>query len=201
MAAPNRRNQMAEARRGAILQAAREEFVAKGFAAARVEDIARRAGVAKGTIYLHFPDKEQLFGEVVSAQLAPIAERIRGSLSVGGPSLRVIVEPLLLGVLQEIAGPQTGAVLRLLISEAVRFPQLAERYRREVVEPMLALQRTLLARAAEAGELRNPDFARFPQLIVAPLVMGVIWQALFGKVMPLDLEAMLRTHLDTVFVP
>ena len=87
---PNRRTQMAEARRQAILAAAKDEFVAKGFAAARVEDIAKRAGVAKGTVYLHFPDKEQLFGEVISAHMVPITERIRGSLAAGGVSLRAL---------------------------------------------------------------------------------------------------------------
>jgi AcrR family transcriptional regulator len=200
MAAPTKRAEMAETRRLAILQAAKEEFVAKGFAAARMEDIAKRAGVAKGTVYLHFPDKEQLFGAVVSAHMAPIAARIGGGLAAGGPRLRPLIEPLLMGVLREISGPHTGPVLRLLVSEAIRFPQLSDRYRQEFVEPMMAVQRVLLTRAAENGELRNPDFARFPQLMVAPLVMGVIWQALFGQAIPLDMEAALKTHLDTVFV-
>jgi AcrR family transcriptional regulator len=198
---PNRRTEMAQVRREAILVAAKEEFVAKGFAAARVEDIAKRADVAKGTVYLSFPDKEQLFEAVVLAQMSPLAGRIRSRLSAGqGAGLRATVEPLLAAVLEEVSSDETGPVLRLLVSEAIRFPRLGERYRREVVEPTLELMRALLNRAAEAGQLRNPAMAEFPQLVVAPLIMGVLWQGLFGQAMPLDMQRLLKAHLDTLFV-
>lgn len=199
--APNLRARMALARRSAILDAARDEFVAKGFAAARLEDIARRAKVAKGTIYLSFPDKEQLFEAVVSDHMAPVVDRIRGMLTGRSGALRPTLEPMLMALADEISGSRTGAVLRLLVSEAIRFPHLGERYFREVVEPMLGLQQQLLARAAEAGELRNPAVAEFPQLVMAPILMSLIWQGLFGKVQPLDMHKLLRVHLDTLFQP
>ncbi len=197
----NRRTQMAEARREAILAAAKDEFVAKGFAAARVEDIAKRAGVAKGTVYLSFPDKEQLFEGVISAHMAPLAERIRGRMAAGGAGpLRSMMEPLLTAMLQEVFSGATGPVLRLLISEAIRFPRLGERYRREVVEPTLELLRGLLQRAAAAGELRNPGVAEFPQLVMAPMIMGLIWQGVFAEASPLDMSRVLKVHLDNLFV-
>lgn len=200
MAEPvNRRTQMAEARRGAILMAARGEFVGKGFAAARVDDIARQAGVAKGTVYLNFPDKEQLFEAVVLAQLAPLAARLRGQLAACEGPLRPAIEPLLQMIVREFSGDEIGPVLRLLISEAIRFPHLADRYRREVLEPMLTLMRLLLTRAGAAGELRNPATADFPQLVMAPIVIGLIWQGIFGQAMPLDMPALLRVHLDNLF--
>lgn len=201
MAGPvNRRAQMAESRRQAILSAARDEFVARGFAAARVEDIARRAGVAKGTVYLSFPDKEQLFEAMVLDRLAPLAERIRGQLSASDGRLRSVMEPLLTAAAREFVGDEIGPVLRLMLSESMRFPRLAERYRREVIEPTLALMRMLLARAAAAGELRNPGAAEFPHLVMAPLIMGLIWQGLFAQALPLDLERLIRTHMDNLFV-
>lgn len=198
---PNLRARMAIARRTAILDAAREEFVAKGFAAARVEDIAKRAGVAKGTIYLSFPDKEQLFESVVSDHMAPLVQRIGGILSATDGALRPTFEPMLMALAEAVSGSRTGAVLRLLVSEAIRFPHLGQRYFREVVEPVLGLQQQLLTRAAEAGELRNPAVAEFPQLVMAPIVMSLIWHGLFAKVHPLDMQKLLRVHLDTLFAP
>ena len=197
----NRRTQMAEARREAILAAAKDEFVAKGFAAARVEDIAKRAGVAKGTVYLSFPDKELLFEGVISAHMTPLAERIRGRMAGGvAGTLRSTMEPLLTAMLHEVFSGETGPVLRLLISEAIRFPRLGERYRREVVEPTLELLRGLLQRAAAAGELRNPGVAEFPQLVMAPMIMGLIWQGVFAEASPLDMRRVLKVHLDNLFV-
>jgi AcrR family transcriptional regulator len=191
---------MADVRRRAILDAAREEFVAKGFAAARLEDIARRANVAKGTIYLSFPDKVRLFEAVLSDHMAPLVERIRDILSASNGVLRPALETMLTAFAEEISSDRTGAVLRLLVSEAIRFPHLGERYFREVVEPTLEQQRRLLARAAQAGELRNPATAEFPQLVMAPIIMGFIWQGVFGGVRPLDIQKLLRIHLDTLFV-
>lgn len=196
----NLRAQAAEARRGAILVAAKEEFVAKGFAAARIEDIARRAGVAKGTVYLSFPDKEQLFESVISDHMAPLAARLRSRLADAGGSVRAMLEPVLLSLLDELHNGETGPVLRLLLSEAIRFPRLGERYGREVIEPTLQLQRFLLARAAQTGELRNPATADFPQLILAPVIVGLIWQGVFNQAMPLDLDAMVKAQLDALFM-
>ena len=196
----NRRAQMAQSRREAILAAARDEFVAKGFAAARVEDIARNAGVAKGTVYLSFPDKEQLFEAMVLERLSPVAERIRGQLSAGEGGLRKMMEPVLGAVAREFLGEEIGPVLRLLLSESMRFPRLADRYRREVIEPTMAVMRMLLGRAAEAGELRNPGVAEFPQLVMAPLIMALIWQGLFAQAAPLDLQRLIKTHMDNLFV-
>ena len=196
----SRRAQMAQSRREAILAAARDEFVAKGFAAARVEDIARNAGVAKGTVYLSFPDKEQLFEAMVLERLAPVAERIRGQLSAGGGGLRSMMEPVLSAVAREFLGEEIGPVLRLLLSESMRFPRLADRYRREVIEPTMAVMRMLLARAAAAGELRNAGVAEFPQLVMAPLIMALIWQGLFSQAAPLDMQRLIKTHMDNLFV-
>jgi hypothetical protein len=110
------------------------------------------------------------------------------------------MEPLLTAVAREFAGDEIGPVLRLMLSESMRFPRLAERYRREVIEPTLALMGMLLDRAAQAGELRNPGAAQFPHLVMAPLILGLIWQGLFAGAMPLDMAGLIKTHMDNLFV-
>src|SRR5690242_11661051 len=120
-----RRSQNAASRRTAIINAALEEFIEKGFAAARMEDIARRAGVAKGTIYLNFTDKEALFEAIVKQEIRPNVD-IAAAVATAGGSLHSFLESAMLPVLKDFVHTRRGAVLRLLIGEAGRFPKLAE---------------------------------------------------------------------------
>lgn len=194
-----RRAEKGALKRRSILDAALEEFAEKGFAAARMEDVARRAGVGKGTIYLYFEDKESLFEglvhEFIVTPLSAFQElRPRPGESVG-EAVRRVMPPAVIGVAQS----RKADLLRLLIGEGVRFPRLADSYRRSVVEPMAARMRALLAQAAEQGELANDAVQKFPQLLIAPALMGVIWTGLFARALPLDLRAMLDVHLDLLF--
>src|SRR6478609_8653373 len=91
--ASNRAERAAE-RRGAIIEAAMDEFIARGFAATRLDDVARRAGVAKGTIYLHFKDKEALFEELIRTAIVPLVGRLVAPPPVAGASVRDMVEGL-----------------------------------------------------------------------------------------------------------
>src|SRR5271166_4134354 len=128
----NVRMAKAAARREAILGAALDEFSARGFAAARLDDVARRAGVAKGTIYLYFDDKEALFQELVRTALVPLIEQLAQPPQPGG-SARAMLEHFAETFIREIAGTRRGDILRLIIAEGPRFPALSEFYYREVV--------------------------------------------------------------------
>lgn len=192
------RQEKVQQRRDAIVAAALAEFTAHGFAAARIDDIAARAGVAKGTVFLHFADKEQLFVGMARAVLQPWIERIDAMTPVPGESVRATIEGLLLPLLAEIPR-QGGDVIRLFISEGLRFPQLAEYYYNEILSRVLARLRLLLAVAAQRGELADPAIAALPQLIGAPLVIGTLWHGLFQPLEPLDLAALVRTQLDCLF--
>jgi AcrR family transcriptional regulator len=195
-----RRAARAGERRAAIAAAALAEFTRCGFAAARMDDIAARAGVAKGTIYLHFADKEALFQELVRSELGPIITRIGAPPSDDVPT-RALVERIAGLFLAEVVGTHRGDILRLLIAEGPRFPALAEFYYREVVERGLGMLRALIARGMARGEIRHPGLAAAPQLLVAPALVAVLWQALFARFSPLDAQAMLQTHLDLIFGP
>ena len=194
---PANRAAKAEARKQAIVAAALEEFCARGFAATRLDDVAARAGVAKGTIYLHFEDKEALFREIVGTMLVPLV----AVLEAPPPDvpIRAVLERFVDLFVREIYSTQRRNVLRLVMTEGPRFPELAEFYYRNVVERAIAAMRALLARAKDRGELTNDTLIRFPQLIVAPGMVAIIWSGLFERFAPLDVAAMMRAHVAMLF--
>jgi AcrR family transcriptional regulator len=185
-------------RRQAIIDAALDEFVARGFAATRLDDVAKRAGVAKGTIYLHFKDKEALFQELIRTALVPLIGRLAAPPPPGG-SVRSAIEGFAKTFAQEVISTRRGDIVRLILAEGARFPSVADFYYREVVARGLAGMRSLIELGIARGEIRQQNLARYPQIIVAPVLVAVIWQGLFGRHAPLDAEEMFRVHLDLIF--
>lgn len=197
----NRRDNGRGARKGerreAILAAALDEFSAQGFAAARLDDVAKRAGVAKGTIYLYFRDKEALFQELVRSLLTPVVGSVEALRDADMP-IHLLADRLVDLFVDEIFGTRRRDVIRLMITEGRRFPKLAEFYHREVLSRMMSAMRMLLERAASRREV--PDaLVKFPQLLAAPGIVAVVWAGLFDKYEPLDVRAMMRAHVDLIF--
>jgi AcrR family transcriptional regulator len=186
-----------QARREAILAAALDEFSANGFAAARLEDVARRAGIAKGTIYLYFADKEALFQELVRSMLVPLIGNIETFVAQDMP-LAVLLERFVDILVGDVLDSRRKDIIRLIISEGPRFPALAQFYHREVLSRLMAALRTVLQRAAARGEIRHRALVDFPQLLAAPALVAILWNGLFGKFAPLDARAMLAGHIDIV---
>jgi AcrR family transcriptional regulator len=196
-AAASRAERAAE-RRAAIVEAALDEFIARGFTATRLDDVAKRAGVAKGTIYLHFKDKESMFEELIRTALVPLIGRLHAPPPIGG-SIRDAVEGFAKTFVQEVAATRRGDIVRLIVAEGPRFPSVADFYYREVVSRGLAAMRALIELAVARGEIRQQSLARFPQIMIAPAIIAVIWQSLFSKHAPLDAIEMFRVHLDLIF--
>jgi AcrR family transcriptional regulator len=189
-----------EARPQEILDAALEVFAEKGFAAARMDEVARRAGVTKGTIYLYFPSKEELFKALVReaiggtlVQVAAYAENFEGS-----------ARALLISVLRTI-----GTVLRtsnrivlpkIILAESGNFPELVRFYRFEIIEKGMALFRGIVARGIARGEFRDVALDHVARLCVAPLLLGALWRAVFARFdpEPYDIEALIETHIDVL---
>ena len=194
--AANRAERAAE-RRAAIVEAALDEFIARGFTATRLDDVARRAGVAKGTIYLHFKDKESMFEELIRTAIVPLVGRMP-SPPLGG-NIRDAIEGFALAFIQEIASTRRGDIVRLIVAEGPRFPAIADFYYREVVSHGLAGMRALIELGIARGEIRHKNLGRFPQIMVAPALIAVIWQSLFAKHAPLDAIEVFRVHLDLIF--
>jgi AcrR family transcriptional regulator len=193
------RNPRTAERREAILSAALDEFSARGFEAARLDDVARRAGIAKGTIYLYFRDKESLFQELIREMLTPLVGSIE-ALGEADPPLAVLADRIVDLFVREVYETRRKDVVRLMISEGRRFPKLAEFYYREVLSRIIDAVRSLLRRAAARGEV-SEGLAEFPQIIAAPGLIAIIWSGLFERFEPLDVRKMMKTHIELLFAP
>jgi AcrR family transcriptional regulator len=196
--ASNRAERAAE-RRSAIIEAAMDEFIAQGFAATRLDDVAKRAGVAKGTIYLHFKDKEALFEELIRTAIVPLVNRLAAGPPPAGASVRDMVEGFARTFIHEVTTTRRGDIVRLIVAEGPRFPAVADFYYREVVSKGLAGMRAAIQLAIARGEIKHKELAQFPQILIAPAMIAVIWQSLFARHAPLDANEMFRVHLDLIF--
>src|ERR1700676_5353647 len=197
-AASNRAERAAEGR-GAIVEAAMEQFVARGVAATRLDDVAKRPGVAKGTIYLHFKDKESMFEELIRTAIVPLVMSLGATPPRPGATVRDMIEGFAKTFIEQVATTRRGDIVRLIVAEGPRFPAVADFYYREVVSRGLAGMRALIELGIARGEIRQKNLARFPQILVAPALIAVIWQSLFSKHAPLDATEMFRVHLDLIF--
>jgi AcrR family transcriptional regulator len=185
-----------EARPAEILDAALACFAERGFAATRLDDVARRAGVTKGTLYLYFPNKEELFKAVVRQELVPNIARLEASLdSAVAPAARLLEQ--LMRVWAEVAASPAGAISKIIIAEAGNFPDIARFYRFEVVDPGMAVFRRVLRAGIERGEFRPVDLDNTVRCIVAPLLMATLWRHSLGRHDPagFELDALWRAHL------
>ena len=185
-----------EARRQAILEAALAVFTAEGFAAAKLDHVAEKAGVAKGTIYLHFKDKQDLFEQMVREAVSPVIVRLEALAQLPDLPVDTILQGMFNLFRTEVLGTQRKDLLRLVLTEGPRFPAIGAFYHREVVSRGLKLMSELLERAKANGELSADGLVRFPQLIVAPLILAVVWDGLFAAIEPLDVQGMLAVHRE-----
>src|SRR5262245_46909470 len=197
-AANGGRAQKSAARREAILAAALDEFSAQGFAAARIDDVARRAGVAKGTIYLHFRDKEELFQELIRSVLGPFVGNLEMTLRADVP-VRTTIGHIVDLFVSEVYGTRRKDVIRLILTEGQRFPHIAEFYYREVLSRIMSAVREWMRRAQARGEVKGDALVRFPQLLGAPAIVAIMWSGLFERLDPLDVRAFMHAYLDLVF--
>ncbi|HEY0331640.1 MAG TPA: TetR/AcrR family transcriptional regulator [Rhodopseudomonas sp.] len=185
-----------ERRRQAILDAAFVQFTNEGFAATRLDAVAEAAGVAKGTIYLFFKDKEDLFEKTVLAAIGPTLSNLDSVVERNDLSFAQLLAQLSELFRREILLTRRREIVRLVISEGSRFPRIAEFYHREVISRGLSLIRKAAQRAQANGELPSDALLRFPQLLFAPMLIGIIWTSVFSQQEPLDVEAMLAAHRD-----
>lgn len=192
----SRRREQKQHRQEEILAAAFDVFAAHGFEAARIDDVARQAGIAKGTIYLYFPDKEHLFRAMVQSLVQKRFDAVAGSFA--GTAEQLLRELLARMYGQIVSNEKVRAIVRLLIAESGRFPQLSEIYHREIIAPGMKAIRLVIMRGIAAGEFRKTAAVEFPQIIAAPGVLAIVWRVLHGERHRLNLEAYSHAHLEFV---
>lgn len=193
-----RRRRRKEARPAEIIAAGMEEFALRGFAGTRLEDVARRAGIAKGTIYLYFDDKESLFMAAVRERVAPAILEVSGFVDGFSGSTRELLR-LVIPVLHErLVQSDLHTILRIMIGEGSTFPGLTALYYRETVLRGRELLERIVARGRARGEIREGPAADLPLVIMAPAMMSAIWQMTFMHEAPIPPERFLAAHLDLV---
>lgn len=171
---PRRRRK--NARPSELTAAALELFVEKGFAATRLDDVAARAGVSKGTLYLYFDSKESLFKAVIEEGIVPTLVAAEQQLAEHSGSSIDLLRKLLFGWWQQIGGTRLAGVPKLIISESRNFPDVAQYYHDRVIVRGRALIRSVLQRGIASGEFRALDVETAIDVIIAPLLMLVIWR-------------------------
>ncbi len=189
-----------DARPGEIVQAALEVFAEKGFAAARLDEIAKRAGISKGALYLYFETKEDIFRAVVREAVVPNIDVVEGMLAHATLPFPDLLR-LAVGRIVAMAGSsRIGAVAKLVIGESRNFPELARVWHDEVISRALGALTGVLERAQARGEIRPGDARLQAFSIIGPLLMGVLWQETFAPVgaSAVDLEVLALQHCETV---
>ena len=187
-----------EARPGEIVAAALQVFVERGFAATRVEDVARRAGVTKGTVYLYFDGKEALFKAVVRNTIVPCIAKGEALAEAHTGTARELFLALVENWWRLIGETELSGIPKLMLAEAVNFPELARFYHDEVVSRGHRLIASVLERGMASGEFRRVDVRAAARLVMAPLLQAAQWRHSFALCSgePLDMTKHLATYLD-----
>ena len=190
----------AEDRPREICAAALAVFTEKGFAAARLDEIARRAGVSKGTLYLYFEDKEDLFRAVVRDTVAPNIEAVRAAVSAADLPFDQVVRLFLARFAEVATRVPVGAVAKMVIGESRNFPELAKVWHDQVASRAIAMLAGLIEQAQQKGEVRGGDPRLHAFSLMGPMLMGVLWRETLQPVggAPIDLATLASQHAETV---
>ena len=195
---PHKRERRKQDRPGELLEAALDLFVEKGFAATRVEEVAARAGVSKGTLFLYFPSKEDLFKAVVRENVVTAVAQGAAEVAQFQGTSGELLEWMMLQWWRRYGATKASGISKLVMSEASNFPDLADFFRTEVITPAHALVRSALQRGKDRGEFRDVDTELALHSVMAPLLFLVMWKHSMGPCCPsheqIDPEAFISQH-------
>jgi AcrR family transcriptional regulator len=191
---PQRRRK--DARPAELIDAGLKEFAARGFSGARLEDVARRAGVVKGTIYRYFEDKEALFVAAVRSRVPPFIDVIDQVVSGYSGTTRELLVYVMTSLYSQLVDSDLRVLMKIMITEGENFPALTELYHREALSKGRNLFARILERGVARGEIRPGAAAQFPMVLVAPVVMAAVWKMTFDRYEPIPTEAFFLAHMD-----
>jgi AcrR family transcriptional regulator len=182
-----------------IVEAAFAEFSRNGYATTTLDQIAERAGVTKGTIYVYFENKEHLFISMVREITKTTFDTVEEMFESHKGSTAELLRAQFSFFYQHIVEDRRRRdVLRMLIAEAPRFPELADRYYQEIIRPCLDLLKQAIQRGVDRGEIRKSSITDSPQVVIAPIALVDMWMMMFDDRQPLDLKAYFDAHLELV---
>ena len=175
-----KRERRKEARPGELLDAALDLFVEKGFSATRVDDVAAKAGVSKGTLFLYFPSKEDLFKAVVRENIAKQFPTWNKEFNSFTGSSADMLRYAMTSWWERIGQTRASGITKLVMSEAQNFPEMAHFYQEEVIQPGNSLIRRILERGVASGEFRQLDTEQAVHAVVAPMIFLMMWKHSMG---------------------
>lgn len=197
-----KRERRKDARPGELIEAALELFVEKGFAATRAEEVAKRAGVSKGTLFLYFSSKEELFKAVVRENLSGQFTEWNAMFDCFPGTTPEMLKFCMHSWWERIGSTKASGITKLMMSEAGNFPELAEFYKAEVIRPGNDLIQRLIQRGIDRGEFRPMDAKKAVYVVMAPMLFLALWTHSFGTLNDaseqLNPEEFLATQLDTL---
>lgn len=184
-----------DGRRESLLNAALEEFYERGFAAAKMEAVAGRAGLSKGTVYLYFDSKKGLFQALIESLTAPNLAQLE-MIAELAPSLEDAMDRIAVLAPIIVKTSNLPKLMKVLIGDSHLFPDLIRDYRTSVLDRLLAFMARVLEAARDRGEIEIEDPALTARLLVAPMALSGMWEAVFGKdaEAEVDLEKLFSIH-------
>lgn len=187
-----------EARPQELLAAALDLFVERGYASTRLDDVAARAGVSKGTLYLYFNNKEELFKAVVRENVVPILGEAEGIVEAHEGSSVELFREIILGWWERIGNTKLSGITKLMMAESSNFPEVAQFYHDEVISRGNLMIGRMLERGIKRGEFRDIDVAQAKSVVCAPLIMLMMWKHSFGSCRPdpISPESYLNSFID-----
>jgi len=171
-------------------------FSEKGYSATRVEEVARRAGVSKGLLYLYFRTKEDLFKSVIRSFVQPKVATLTGIVGDWDDSVEAFFRGPFLDFIRTLPKSRARVIVRLMVSEGHKHPDLVAYYWDNVVAPGLDAMRGLIARGVASGEFRPNALQEFPHLVVSPIIFSAIYKLVFDRHQALDTDRLLECHID-----
>ncbi len=186
-----------EDRPGEITEAAFHAFAEKGYAATRVEEVATRAGVSKGLLYLYFKTKEELFKAVIRSVVMRRVDALVASVETTELSSEAFLRGPMLEFMKQVPNSPVAVVIRLLLSEGHKHPDLVDYYYENVVSKGLHAISHFVERGVQRGEFRETAVNALPQLFLAPMMLSMIWKMMFTK-RSLDTDKLMETQMDMI---
>jgi len=191
---PKRRRRPTE-RAAEIVAAGLAHFAEHGYANTRLEDVAQRAGIGKSTIYLYFENKEALFRATVQAHVTPAFSEMTALIDGYEGQIATLLRQVLMHAYSELLRPDNLALLRIIVAEGERFPELRRAFYEAEISHGKALMRRILARGVASGEFADGPAHAFPRLLVAPVFTVAMWRLTFESIESIDMQGWIEGHV------
>lgn len=182
-----------------LIEAGLQEFALNGFAATRMVDIATRAKVSKGTIYVYYKSKGALFEAAIRSQILPHIEHLDKMVSAYEGTTKDLIKMIVHLMYDRIIKTNASSLIRVMIAEGPKFPDLVDFYYNNVLKRGLSILEKVVVRGMKRGEIAGTAIEKEPRLLIAPIVFAAVWTMLFNRQNPLNAEQFCNVHLDVLF--